>query len=102
MKKRKKVEVRRWPIGIRVMAGHKTPPQAYLIYDILYSDGSRTSETGSSVHSIPNFNDLNPPRGKKWRAKIALALRPDLNTTIHAAAMLLNDIELACLRADGQ
>ena len=51
--------VGRRAIGIKVLAGGKTLPQAYLIYKEWYADGSKKVVRGHSVHTVESPRLLN-------------------------------------------
>lgn len=89
-------------------AGGKSTPQCRLIYEVTYlyqSKGLLRTETavesGHAVYTMPGMEELNTkkPSQKKCR-KYDLQTRPDLFDNIHAAAVLMNGLENACLSLD--
>lgn len=98
MKKRKKerpYEIRRYRMGLQVTAGGISLPNAHVVYEVCYSDGSSRLERGKSVFGVAHTNLLT------GITKNDITSRPDLNIIMHAAALLNSQIEEACLRADG-
>lgn len=97
--KAKIYEVKRYTMGISVRAGGRAFPSAHVIYEVLYSDGNYKLERGRSVVGMPEH------RSNMTKAEVKASRgtsRPDLFTTIHAAAILNAHLEEACLLVDGQ
>jgi hypothetical protein len=98
--------VRRRIVGLYIAGPSRGgAPTAHAVYeeDILERRGktlhfSTRVKSGNSVWTIQHSGMLNGT--KKRRAEYAKAYRPDLHTTIAAAALLYGAIESACLKID--
>lgn len=101
-KKPKKPELTtRRAIGVHLLVG-KIPPSAYVIYEETWIEGNRLITKinyGHHLRTTPGFSDLNP-RNKKEAERNKEELRPEYFTTIQAAALLMKDIENACIVID--
>jgi hypothetical protein len=89
---KKPILVERKFIGINILAGGNIFPQAYILYEERYSDGTIKTTRGDSVHSTPSFDDINGGDRKN--------LRGDLFCILNAAAILNNELKETCLRLD--
>jgi len=96
-KKDRPYETNRYRMGIQVTAGGVSLPNAHVVYEVCYSDGTSRLERGRSVFGVQATNI----RNKKERLEAGLTSRPDLYTVMHAAALLNRQVEEACLSADG-
>lgn len=93
-KKMKLKELDRRVAGISLgQAGGKAPARCHLIYEVWWSDGSKTWEKGSTLFGEAFQID---PSGKVPKNN-----RPDLYSKVQAAAILVNDLEYACVENDG-
>ena len=90
MKAKKPKLVIRRIVGLTVNAGGPSKPSAYLKYEDEYSDFSVKISYGRAVYALEGFARKNNDG----------SFRPDLFTTIHAAKLLMTDIEQACLELD--
>ena len=89
-KKPEPKEVKRFPVGIRVVAGPLAYPSVRVVYEAVYSDGS--------IHVVYGV----PVYGASDSSLAVGSYRPDLFTHMNAASLLIQDLEKACFVVDGQ
>ena len=96
-KKKNEIVCRR-PLGPKIICGGKAIPSVYMLYEITYADGTRDTEYGHSVHTLPGFQALNGT--KKQKKKAMEEVVPELSDIIQAASILLNRLEQECMYLD--
>ena len=100
MSKRKPKEFDRRVVGLTVLAGHRCPPIAYVLYEVFFDDGSKTYERGHSLRTMHGMQDLNGT--KKEKAMHGISLRPEMHREVAAAAILFDHISAECQYIDAQ
>jgi len=82
-------------IGVRVVAGGRAIPAAYMMYEDEYDDGTIRIRYGKRVSSMQGYGNVNDDLKSG-------VLRPDLFPVLHAVRILLDEIENACRHVDTQ
>lgn len=100
-KKRSEELIGRRVMGIKVMSGGRALPQAYLIYEERYVDGTHKLVRGNSIHTVESSGLLNASR-KKDKEYYKAEFAPQLLSVIQAAAILNQTIESACITLDAK
>jgi len=86
---------------VRLITG-KAPPSAYMIYEETWIEGNQMVTKigyGHRVHTMEGHFHLNA-KSKKDKERAKEELRPELYTPIHAAALLMREIENHCIQLD--
>lgn len=100
MTKKKPKVIRRRAVGIQVVAGGKVFPNAHIIYEEMYDDGTYGKIVrGHTLHGVEGAASLNA-RTKKERDFHRQAVRTDLFPTMQAASILIDEIWRACKTLD--
>lgn len=74
---------------------------AHAIYELTWLDGNTVKtvvERGHDLRVLMDSRDMNGT--KKQKALHAITLRPEFESHIRAASVLMNDIEKACVEID--
>lgn len=88
----------RRPAGIQILYNLRGGPSAYQLYETVYADGTTIIVRGSSLRTLPGFQDLNGTKKQKEEAQ--RSLRCDLEPAMLACHTLLERIGNACWDLD--
>ncbi|MDO8688855.1 MAG: hypothetical protein Q7R39_02380 [Dehalococcoidia bacterium] len=96
-KKQGRIETNRRVAGLYVKDGNPPLPQAYLVYEVSWSDGTTALERGRTLHTYHGA-----PRTAAQRRREKEETHPGMIPILQAIAALQAKVQFICRDLDGQ
>jgi hypothetical protein len=87
-----KKEMSRNPCGIHISQG-RAPISAHQLYRVCWDDGTVTTERGAQIQTMRGIREVGESKKDE-------RYRPELQSTMEAAYILMRDIGWACSEVD--